>query len=253
MEIKKIEGFVKKETKNVVSVVHDFGHLKRTAIGAKWFVKILGGDKKEQKLAYIAGLFHDIVRPASENVCHAKASAEKSREILKQFKLNKADLERIILAMKDHREKLKWKSPLHSSVFFADKILEQMGPLVVFRRCMYIGECIEYKNTAFRETIIIHFKERLIKFNPDEFPKKFSELVNYQYFWPKKFLEMFENNKEWAIEIAKHFYKYGRKKMNLEEVIKGFESKNKEGKKYKKEALEYIREKKFKFFDRLIK
>ena len=253
MKIKEIEKFVKNETKNVVSVVHDFGHLRRTARGAKWFVEILGGNKKEQKLAYIAGLLHDIVRPVSNKTCHAKASAERAREILKQFRLNKADLEKIILAIRDHREKTKWQSPLHASVFLADKILEKMGAYIVFRRCMWVGECIDYKRTAFREAMIRQFKTRLTKFNPNEFPEEFSELVNYQYYWPQKFFRMFENNQAWAIEIAESFYKYGRKKMNLEIAIKQFRSSYREGEKYRKEALEYMKGKKFKFFSRLIK
>lgn len=253
MKIKEIEKLVKNETKNVASVVHNFSHLRRTARGAKWFVEILGDNKKEQKLAYIAGLFHDIVRPASEKICHAKSSAKKSREILREFKLNKADLEKIILAIKDHREKSKWKSPLNASVFLADKILEQMGAFIVFRRCMYVGECGDYKNISFRKAIIRHFEERLTKFNPNEFPKKILKLVNYQYSWPEKFLKMFENDKKWTIEIAKSFYKYGRKKMNLERVIKQFKPKYRDGKRYKKEALEYIKGEKFKFFSKLIK
>lgn len=89
MKIKQIEQFVKNKTKNVFSVTHNFGHLKRTAVGAKWFVKILGGTKEEEKLAYIAGLLHDIKRPTTEKICHAKASAESARKILKKFKLKK--------------------------------------------------------------------------------------------------------------------------------------------------------------------
>jgi len=253
MRIKKIEKFVKNEKKNTASVVHDFSHLRRTAIGAKWFAEILGGGKKEQNLAYIAGLLHDIIRPASGKICHAKASAERSREVLKQFRLDKADLKKIILAIRDHREKTKWKSPLHASVFLADKLLEQMGAFVVFRRCMYVGECIDYKKTAFKVAIIRQFRKRLTKFNPTKFPEEFLKLASYQYSWPEKFLRRLENNEAWAVEIAESFYKYGRKKMNLEKVVERFQSKYQEGKNYKKEILEYIKGRKFKFFSKLIK
>ncbi len=253
MEIKAIEKFVKNKTKNVASVTHNFGHLRRAARGARWFAGVLGGDKKEQKLAYIAGLLHDIVRPPSKKICHAKASAEKSRKILKQFRLNKVDLEEIILAIRDHREKTRWKSPLHSSAFLADKILEQMGAFSVFRRCMYIGECVDYKNKLFRKAITKQFRERLMKFDPKEFPKKFLQLVNYQYSWPKNFLRAFKNNESWAIKVAEFFYRYGRKKITPERAIKQFKSKHQGGKKYQKEALEYMKGKKFKSFRKLIK
>jgi len=253
MKIKEIEVFIKNETKNTVSITHDFGHLKRTASGAKWFAKILGGGKKEQRLAYIAGLFHDIVRPVSSKICHAKASAKKSKKILKKFKINKADLNKVILTIRDHSERVKWESPLHASVFLADKILEQMGAFVVFRRCMYVGECVDYKKTKAKEAIIDQFRKRLKKFNPDNFPRKFSKILNYQYAWPKKFLRDFENKKTWVVEVAESFYRYGEKKISPEMAIEQFKPKYQEGKKYKKEALEYIKGKKFKFFNGLIK
>lgn len=253
MKIKEIKVFIKNETKNAASMTHDFGHLKRTAVGAKWFAEILGGGKKEQKLAYIAGLLHDIVRPPSKKICHAKASAEKSKKILKMFKIGKADLNKIILAIRDHSERVKWESPLHASVFLADKILEQMGAFVIFRRCMYIGECVDYKKTKAREAIIDQFRKRLSKFNPDNFPRNSSKLVNYQYAWPKKFLRAYENKKAWTVEVVEFFYGYGEKKIPPEMAIEQFKPKYQEGKKYQKEALEYIKGKKFKFFNRLIR
>lgn len=253
MEIKAIEKFVKNKTKNVASVTHNFGHLRRAARGARWFAGVLGGDKKEQKLAYIAGLLHDIIRPPSKKICHARASAEKSKKILKQFKIDKSDLNKIILAIRDHSERVKWESSLHSSVFLADKILEQMGAFIVFRRCMYVGECIDYKKTKAREAIINQFRKRLSKFNPDNFPRKFSKLVNYQYAWPAKFIKMLENGQAWTSEIAEIFYKYGRKKITPERAIKQFKPKHQGGKKYQKEALEYMKGKKLKSFRKLIK
>ena len=154
LSINKIESFVKNEAKHTESIIHDFSHLKRTAIGARWFVKMMNGNKHDQDLAYIAGLLHDIVRPASEKICHAKASADKSRAILKQFNINHDDSERIIEAVACHRTKHEWKDALHQSIFLADKILEQMGAVVVFRRCMYIGECEDYSNKDPIESIV---------------------------------------------------------------------------------------------------
>ena len=55
LPIKEIEDFVKENQESEL-VTHGFGHLKRVAIGAVWFVKILCGDKEEQDMAYIAGI-----------------------------------------------------------------------------------------------------------------------------------------------------------------------------------------------------
>jgi hypothetical protein len=248
----KIYKFVKKETRNVASVTHDFGHLKRTAEGAKWFVKFYKGIDKEMDLAYTAGLLHDIVRPPTSLVCHAKASAKRSRQILRQFKVDNETSREIIRAVKDHREKTEWKSPMHSSVFLADKIFEQMGAFIVFRRCMYAGECVEAKDENPIENIKERFSRRLKKINPGEFPKELFNLVKYQYDWPLRFAESLEKGEKWTVEIADYFYLKGRQKQELEKTIRDFKPKFKESKEYKKEALNYIDGRKFKFFAKLL-
>ncbi|MEM7819584.1 MAG: hypothetical protein QXD48_02035 [Candidatus Aenigmatarchaeota archaeon] len=128
-----------------------------------------------------------------------------------------------------------------------------MGAFIVFRRCAYIGECVEYKNREFKEVIISHFEKRLSKYNPNEFPRKFSKLVNYLYQYPKNFLEAFKNNEEWAKEIARYFYNCGRNKMKFEKCIKSFRPKFKESELYKKEALDYVNGKLIKEFEKMIK
>jgi len=251
LPIKEIEKFVKKETKNVSSVVHDFGHAKRTAIWTKWFVKILGGTKEDEKLAYIAGLLHDIVRPPS-NICHAAASAEKSRKILKKFKLSDIGIEKIVSAIATHRDMSRCETILQKALIYADKIPEQMGAFIVFRRCMFIGECIEYENREFHDVIISHFEEKLTKYSPKDFPKRFSKFLKYQYELPKKFWLAFQNNEDWSVEIARYFYDCGKSGVKFEKAIKRFKPKYKQSKLYKKEALNYINGKLTKKFQEMI-
>jgi HD superfamily phosphohydrolase YqeK len=253
LPVDRIEKFVRNETRQTASVTHDFSHLKRTAIGAKWFVRILNGSKREEQLAYVAGLLHDIVRPPSEKICHAKTSAERAREILDHLGLSRNDIELVVLSIRDHRKKTKWLSPLHQSVFLSDKILEQMGAFIVCRRCVYIGECIEYKNKDFRETVISHFIKKLRKFNPGKFPKRFSRFIKYQYSWPENFLSAFKNREDWATELSNYFYDCGRKKIEMEKAIKVFKPKFGKDREYKKEALEYTSGKKFRQFYEMIK
>jgi len=249
----KIYKFVKKETRNVASVTHDFGHLRRTAEGAKWFVEFYKGTDEDKDLAYTAGLLHDIVRPPTSLICHAKASAKRSRQILRQFKVNNKISKKIIEAVKDHRGRVEWKNPMHSSIFLADKIFEQMGAFIVFRRCMYAGECIESKDEDPVQNITARFSRNLERINPGEFPKELSDLVRYQYKWSLRFFKSLEKGEKWAIEIAKYFYPRGRQKKDLEKTIRDFKPKFKESKEYKKETLDYIDGRKFKFFAKLLK
>lgn len=253
LPVRKIENYVKDETKNIESVVHDFPHLKRTAIGSKWFVKISNGSKHDENLAYIAGLLHDIVRPASEKIDHAKASAEKSQKILEKFKFGEGDKKRIVEAIESHREKQEWKDALHQSVFLADKILEQMGAVIIFRRSMYVGECEDYANKEPLKSIMEQFRKKLKKFTILEFPKKFRKLIRYQYKWSFNFLQALENNEKWAIEIALFGYSAGIKKENIEQTIKKFRPRLIKQKNIYRETILYLKNKKFSEFEKLIK
>jgi HD superfamily phosphodiesterase len=248
-EDNKLERYVKKEVGKTGSICHDFSHLKRTAAGAKWFVKILGGNEKEQQFAYIAGLLHDIVRPASEKIDHAEASAIRAKRILDEFDFDKNDIKEMVQAIRDHREAREWKSALHQSVFMADKILEQMGAFIVFRRCMYTGECLDYGEYS-AETIINHFDKRMKKFSRDVFPDKFSKLVDYQFGWMAEFFEALKAKEAWALRIASEFFEAARRKETLEYAIRNFPADGKE-KRYKKEAMDYMDGKKFDFFEGL--
>lgn len=252
LSTEQIESLVKEETKNVESIVHDFSHLKRTAIGARWFVKILKGPKYDQELAYIAGLLHDIVRPPTEKICHAKASSERSREILDKFDIDKRDKGEVIRAVAHHREKQDWQSPLHQSVFLADKIFEQMGAFIIFRRCMYVGECSDYAEEDALKSIIEHFQKKVVKFTPSEFPEKFRELANYQYKWVVEFANSLKNNEEWAVNLAMYGYNAGKSKNLLEGTILNFNPDTEKEKKVYKEASDYIKQKKFEEFRKLI-
>jgi HD superfamily phosphodiesterase len=237
------------------NTIHDFGHQLRVAKGAVWFVKILEGSERQQKLAYIAGLLHDIVRPATEKICHAAASAKKSERILKNFGWPEKDIQKIVRAIADHRERpKKWLSPLHQSVYLADKILEQMGAYVAFRRCQYVGECEDFRKWPWLEAVQKHFQDRLEKFPPKEFPKRFQTLVSYQYDWPFKFAQALRTKQTWAVYLGKYAWSNGLDhRMSVEQMIENFKPRFKEDVKFKKEALAYIKGRKFRHFGNLLK
>lgn len=253
LPIKEIEDYVKSETKDVILVTHDFDHVKKVSVGAVWFVKVLGSSKEEQDLAYVAGLLHDIVRPDTEKICHARASAEKAKEILQSFNVEPKIIEKLVQAIRDHRLPVKWKSPLHQSVYLSDKIFEQMGAYVAFRRCMYVGECRDYKDIPYLEAIKKHFIMRIERIPKTDFPEKFSKLIDYQWKWLIEFVHALDKKEEWALNLAKQVYENGKTyKIKLEVVIKNFKPKFERDKEYKHEALNYIEGKKFREFEKLI-
>ncbi len=253
LTLDEIRELVKNEMANVKVVTHDYGHLRRVADGAVWFVKILSGNEHEQRLAYIAGMLHDIVRPADEDVCHAEASARKSADILEKFSISTRDRESIVEAIRDHRLPVEWKSPLHQSVYLADKILEQMGAYLIFRRCMYVAESVTYKGMPAEQAINEHFAYRMERIKRGDFPARFSKLVAYQWKWIEDAQNALKAGKKWAWEIARASYEAGKThEKGLEELILAFEPSHPQSAKVKKEAVDYLEGKLFKKFEGLV-
>jgi len=252
--MEQLDRIVREETKHVKSMVHDYGHLNRVASGAKWIVNILGGTKEEEELAYATGLLHDIVRPATEKICHAEASGERSREILLDLCIDKQTTERIVETIKSHRKPHEWKSPLHQSVYHADKILEEMGYFIVFRLCYYIGECTDYAGKDPIESIIKQLNCRIERFIKKPFEPFFFPLADYQLQKRIDFKNLLVEDVAWAKELALEMYRHGEKqKISVEEAIKRFEPKTREAEKTKKEALLYMNGKLFPKLEKILK
>ncbi len=250
--MERLDRIVKKETENVKSIVHDYGHLRRTAVGASWVVRILKGTKEEEELAYAAGLLHDIVRPPSE-ICHAEASGERSKEILSGLGVGRETIGRIVEAVKSHREVHEWKSPLHKSVYLADKILEQMGPYVYFRRSYYVGECRDYEGKDPMKSILYHFDYRIRKFNERSFERFFLPLVKYQYRKVTGFNSLLVKGVPWARKLAMDMYWHGKRHdAGLEEAVRVFKPSSREGKEIRNEALLYMEGKMFPRFEEIL-
>lgn len=254
LPIKKIEDFVRQEIKDREIISHDFGHLKRVAIGGRWFVKVLDGTKEDQDLAYVAGLLHDVVRYNTEKIYHSGPSAERSKKILEIFNVDEDIIKKIVQAVRDHSVIHQWESLLHKSSFLSDKILEMMGAYIVFRRYTFIGENNDFKKVPFRKACVFYWSKRLEKYPPEKFQECLRKLVEYQRAWPIDFFERFKKGEGWVINLAKKSYDNGRThEFSLEEFIRVFETTCEEDSRIKKEALDYIEGKKFKDFEKLIK
>ncbi len=103
MRISEIEALVRKKTRNA-AVSHDFGHLRRTAIGARWFSKTLGGTPEHQRIAYIAGLIHDFSRPLTEKADHTGKSVSEAGNFLAELDFDEASADSILRMVETHRE-----------------------------------------------------------------------------------------------------------------------------------------------------
>jgi predicted hydrolase (HD superfamily) len=254
LPIKEIEKFVKEETKNAESMTHAFDHLKRTAIGAEWFVKIMNGSKEDQNLAYIAGLLHDIFRPITRKKFHSQISAEKSIKILKKFNINENSIKKVAQAINDHSDFNQWNSLLHQSVFLSDKILELMGGCAVFRLNMYVGESKDYIKLSFKEAMLTFWAEQIGKWTPEKFPNIFRKLAKQRHEFLIIFFDAFKEKKEWAVNLAEQSYMNGKTHiLPIKNFIKEFKPISKKDRKFQKDAIDYIKGKKFKEFEKMIK
>ncbi len=126
-----------------------------------------------------------------------------------------------------------------------------MGAYAIIRRCIYVGECEDYKGRDLSFSIHKQFSARLKKFSPEAFDKKFISLAKYQYEWPLSFFESFKREKKWAADFSGYFYRCGQKGIAIEKSISNYGPLADEGKRILKEAALYIKGRKYGFFRNL--
>ena len=249
--IKKIEEDIKTITKDA-SPVHGFMHLKRTAVGARWFSECFGGTKEEGDIAYVAGLIHDLKRPSMEKIDHTDISINEAKKVLSMFSFDEIERKQIITFIGEHR--VFHDVPLlKQSVFLSDKLLEQSGAYLVFRRSYYVGECEDFLTTPFEEAMKLHWEKKMKKFSPEQFDAKVRKLALSQFAWVKEFLDAFFQKKPWAQSVAKDFYAFGRDhRPDLDLLIQSYTSEHPETRRFQEEAVHYVEGKKYRFFKLLI-
>ena len=241
LPIKKIELIVQNFDRES-DAAHDLGHLRRVASGAQWFVRMSDGNNEEQQMAYVAGLLHDICRPKSGNADgHEIASAELSRKLLLKLNVDSETIEQVTDAISSHRAPAKWNSPAHESVFFADKVFELMGAMILFRRTVWVGEHREFHNETVTDSIIDRFESSNRKHRPSHFNKSFRKLVNEQYSWPVRFLRALQDEEAWALYLgAAGFSNGAHEKKPINVFMRSFKPIEREDAKAKTEALKYF-------------
>jgi HD superfamily phosphodiesterase len=249
--IGQIEQYVKEQTKGI-SPVHGFMHLRRTAIGAKWFTECFGGTKEDGDVAYVAGLIHDLKRPSTEKIDHTDISVNEAKKVLSMFSLDEIERKQIITLIGEHR--VFHDVPLfQQSIFLSDKLLEQSGAYLVFRRNYYIGECEDFRTLPFEEAVILHWESKMKKFFPEQFHEKVRKLALSQFAWVKEFFDAFLQKKPWAQSIAKDFYAFGRDhRPDLDLLIQSYTSEHPETRRFQEEAVHYVEGEKYRFFKSLI-
>jgi broad specificity phosphatase PhoE/HD superfamily phosphohydrolase YqeK len=231
---------------------HDFLHVKRVAVGAKWFAKELGMNQYQQGLSYIAGLVHDLGRPKTEKVDHTESSVRLAEKLLKRFDLNKQEMETILELVESHR--IGKSEPEKQVVFLADKLWEQMGAYVIFRRGIFVKEVTDYKDWDLREAFMTQHNMRIKRFYPALFPKRFQKLAQYQFKWAMGAGKAIEKKEPWILELVNWCAKNAEKKgKTIDGIIKSFNPTHKQGKRYQKEANLYITGERVKRFEGLVK
>jgi HD superfamily phosphohydrolase YqeK len=249
-----ITEYCKLEYERAESVIHKWGHIKRTAQGAVWFVHALGGTKREEQLAYTAGILHDIVRPDNEEICHAQASCEKALNIINRYPefTNSEKLE-LYQAIKNHRYPVEWKSLIHTSVYLSDKICEHMGAYLDFRAPAWAGELShsKFKGLEPIESVLKYYEIVSRKFLAENYPDSLKCLVEYQVDWNKRFVEALKTGKEGAVEMAERFFLSGKRREDFDKMLITFNPKGNQ-REWVIEMRDYIAGKKFKDFQNLL-
>ena len=250
--IQHIENYVEKETKGL-SPVHGFCHLKRTAIGAKWFSQIFGGTKEEQDIAYIAGLLHDMKRPDTSTIDHTEISVEATKSVLHMFSVDSTIAEKIVQQVSEHRT-FHDTPVLYQSVFLSDKLLEQSGAYIIFRRNYHVGENVDYAHIPFEEAISKSWTQRLARFSPEKFAIPVRAFAFYQYKQATRFFSAFQQHTEWAQSLAKDFYLFGQDThaKDLDALITSYRSSHNDIQELQQEASDYIHGKKYSAYESMI-
>ncbi|MEM7813527.1 MAG: HD domain-containing protein [Candidatus Aenigmatarchaeota archaeon] len=241
-QLQKIEALAKSETANPASITHAFDHLHRVAEGAAWFVRVNGGNEEQQLLARAAGLLHDIIRPPTQKIDHVLASTARAEEILKGMGCSDADRKAILQAIRDHGGAQAWSSPLHESVFFADKVFEQAGAFVAFRRGAWMAESrdVDRSSTSMADATIAHYERRIASMQSHTFSPRFSRIVSYQMKLITDFFDALKAGRPWAARINKAAFEAGKARTPLEDFIRGYRPAYAEDLSYREEAIAYI-------------
>ncbi|MFX0090669.1 MAG: HD domain-containing protein [Candidatus Hodarchaeota archaeon] len=245
--LKDIEEFCKKRYNQAESVIHRYSHVLRVAQGAVWFSQYFPVAPSEEQIVYLAGLFHDIVRPITEVHCHAESSAHEASEILaNNFDISQEILSEIVLIIKNHRKNDLWASkgkPWHQCVYLADKIWEHMGAYADFRASIWVGELSknDYKDIEDPvQAILTYYTQASQKFLTGSFPKVFDSLVKYQLEFNTQFQRGLIQKEPWAQTLATSFFNFGKRHQNLDEKIKNFSPKDGQQQLWHKETLSYL-------------
>lgn len=230
------------------NAAHEEGHSRRVAHYSAKYIKTGGGTSSEQKKAYLTGIAHDVIRPASDKP-HELPSAEKFIDVVEPYQsalqLNEFDIRQMFDAIAFHGDMPKvWNiNPIQDGVFFADKVFEASGAYILFRRPLFMAENKDAKGADAAEKTLIKTKQKTAKFKPDVFPFRVRKIAEYQYDLQIEFLHGLEHNAYWAVNIAEKMYAHGENKdMSLEDAIRTYEPISDIDMRIKQEAVKYLDE-----------
>lgn len=159
------------------SVVHDWSHARSVALRAAEFIRGEGGSAHLQFLGFLAGLFHDFVRPPellaksrghSEN--HEVVCAEQAVRVLREKGLPESDLEVVKAAILGHSfglsvhesdRKVLDSSGLVSEALKAADKERQLLSSIVWERNIFLGESFSIEPSL--DEVIAYYWKRINK------------------------------------------------------------------------------------------
>ncbi len=160
--------------KGFQSEVHGWNHLKFVAKKTAEYVKKEGGSQNDQKLGFIAGLFHDVVRPKPKLLKKGEKppevqSAEMAETKLSELGFTSEEVEIVKNAILSHsfgvevrenRTNLAQASGLVADCLIAADKLRQFTEKIIAEREIFIRESTENPT---RQEVMEYWKRRIEK------------------------------------------------------------------------------------------
>lgn len=170
-----VEKYLRQRIKDgFQSKVHDFSHAYWVAAKAAELVEKEGGGIQDQKLAFIAGLFHDIVRPKpllvnSFDEPPELQSAKIVVQKLSELGFSQKEIDEVQKAITGHsfgvevsgnRQDIQTTRGLVAECVIAADKIRQLKPSIVKERAIYIKESIENPS---KQQVVEYWKRRMEK------------------------------------------------------------------------------------------
>jgi len=215
-----------------------FGHLKRTAVGARIFFR--RPNEVEYNIRLLSLLHQKTLEEISrhKNLTITEEDVYDASNFLNETRLVTSESEGEDVCCN------KLGSDISKAVFMSDRLIEGSGAYGVKRMCFHAGE--KALDSGKKITNIEDIKSEIITqlenhpIQKDSFPVMARRLTTYQEGWRKTFFEALQENRRWALDTGEKLFMSGLTRQDFEETMNSFQSSEEEVKSLMIESSNYV-------------